>query len=102
MGIFDASQRPNVERMRAQQDIEGLKEALEYPKDWKVRKDAALALGGLGDTNVVGSILEVLKDREKEVRRAACLEKSDDTNNTDLKSGKTRANPRSNLRALFV
>jgi hypothetical protein len=71
MGIFDASQRPNVERMRAQRDIEGLKEALEYSKDSKVRKEAALALGGLGDAEVVESILQALQDTEKEVRKAA-------------------------------
>ena len=42
MGVFDSS-NPNVSKMEAAQDLEGLRTALRHPKDRNIRKEAALA-----------------------------------------------------------
>lgn len=57
MGIF--SRKPNIKRLKRKRDIEGLIEALEH-RDYPVRQEAAKALGLIGDSRAVPSLLKLL------------------------------------------
>jgi HEAT repeat protein len=64
---------PNVEKMKARRDINGLIEALKYqqgsPVDAKnIRRDAARALGELGDRRAVEPLIAALGDSDFQVR----------------------------------
>jgi HEAT repeat protein len=61
---------PNVEKLKAKGNVKGLISALEYKKDWVVRRDAAYALGGIDDTQVIEPLVGALGDRD-DVRQAA-------------------------------
>jgi HEAT repeat protein len=86
MGLFGP---PNVEKLKAKKDIEGLIKALNYRKDYwnenvycdrslredvnrvgSVRAAAALAIGEIGDPRGVTPLLEALNDKVFEVRKA--------------------------------
>lgn len=58
MGLF--SFKPNVEKMVKKGNVEGLIEALRY-KDKQVRRDAAEALGRIGDKRAVEPLINALK-----------------------------------------
>jgi HEAT repeat protein len=62
---------PNVEKLKAKGDVKGLIKALGYKKDAEVRKEAAQALGEIGDTQAVEPLIATLKDENRDVRRAA-------------------------------
>ena len=62
---------PNVDRLKARGDAPGLIKALEYQKLWRVRRDAAVALGQIGDADAVEPLIAGLKDDNPSVRRAA-------------------------------
>ena len=68
MGIFD--RKPNVEKLAAKKNIEGLIEALQH-KDHDVRRHAAYALGEIRDARTVESLIQALKDQESSVRYEA-------------------------------
>ena len=51
---------PNVEKMKAKRDVEGLIKAFEH-KDWRVRWDAAEALGEVGDARAVETLIQAIK-----------------------------------------
>jgi len=68
MGIFGP---PNVEKIKAKKDVNGLIKALGYQKDSLVQEDAAEALGEIGDARAIESLIAVLKDKEQKVRKAA-------------------------------
>jgi HEAT repeat protein len=75
MGFFGL---PNVEKMKAKGNVEGLIKELGYQKDAKVRQAAARALGELGknhrlilQTRVRDGLILALQDPKAEVRRAA-------------------------------
>lgn len=74
MGIFGP---PNVEKMKAMRDIEGLVKALSYNKDSnriehiKVRKEAATALGEIGDTRAVQPLIAALVSSAPDVAKEA-------------------------------
>ena len=51
--------------------VKGLIMALRYQKIWKVRVDAAIALGEIGDVRAVGPLIEILADPDYRVRREA-------------------------------
>lgn len=70
MGIFDLL-LPNVEKMKAKKDVEGLIKALRYKMSWLVRMDAADALGKIGDRKAVRPLAQALKHRHKCVRQPA-------------------------------
>lgn len=61
IGLF--IRRPNIERLKRKRDIDGLIEALEH-RDYPVRQKAAKALGLVGDSRAVLSLLKIL-DRWK-------------------------------------
>lgn len=65
MGIF--GRKPNIKKLEANRDINGLIEALKH-KDTGVRRNAVGALGRLGDTTAVEPLLEVLNDEDFYVR----------------------------------
>ena len=72
MGIFDfLFGPPDVEKLEANRDVEGLIKALEYNKDSWVRKSAAEALGKLGDPKAVAPLIHALKDEDWRVRMGA-------------------------------
>ena len=62
---------PNVDKFRAREDAPGLLKALEYQKHWRVRRDAAEALGQIGDARAVGPLIAALRDDISSVRQAA-------------------------------
>jgi WD40 repeat protein len=59
MGLFGP---PDVERLKAKGDVKGLIKALEYEKDWHVRRDAAEAFGQIGDPRAIGPLIAAFKD----------------------------------------
>lgn len=69
MGIFD--RKPNVEKLEAKKDVEGLIRALQYKKDYNVRVKAADALGEIGDERAVVSLIKALEDNYIDVEKGA-------------------------------
>ena len=67
MAIFD--RKPNVERMKKKEDINGLIKALNYQKDPSVRYAIASALGEIGNEQAVKPLIAALKDQDWQVRR---------------------------------
>lgn len=59
---------PNATKLKAKNDVPGLIKALGFKKDPIVRRDAAVALGQLGDARAVEPLLEALTDTEADVR----------------------------------
>jgi HEAT repeat protein len=68
MGLFGP---PNVEKMKASKNVQGLIKALGYQKDCNVRIAAAQALGEIGAPRAVGPLIAALKDENGYVRKAA-------------------------------
>ena len=64
---------PNVDRLKARGDVPGLIKALEYQKLRRVRRDAAAALGQIGDAEAVQPLIAGLRDDNPSVR-LACAE----------------------------
>jgi len=59
---------PNVDKMKARRDVEGLIKALSYRKDSAVRQAAAMALGEIKDASAVEPLIIALKDEHGHVR----------------------------------
>jgi HEAT repeat protein len=68
MGLFGP---PNIEKMKAKGDVNGLIKALAHQTNSHVRCDAAKALGELKDTRAVEPLLLMLKDENYDVRESA-------------------------------
>jgi HEAT repeat protein len=68
MGLF----KPNVKKLLTNRDVPGLTNALKH-NDWKVRRDAAAALGVLRDPLAVEALLVTLNDADVEVSVAAAV-----------------------------
>jgi hypothetical protein len=62
---------PNVEKMKAKRDVEGLIKALGYQKDGSVRMLAAGALGQMRDPRAVQPLIAALKDSDRHVPETA-------------------------------
>lgn len=62
---------PNVDKLKAKDDVKGLIKALGYKKDKSVREGAAKALGEIGDTQAVEPLITVIRDKNEGVRQAA-------------------------------
>ncbi|MEE8168473.1 MAG: HEAT repeat domain-containing protein [Candidatus Hydrothermarchaeales archaeon] len=81
MGIFDSLFKPNVEKMKAKKDVDGLIKALKdknYSEvlDGITGEKAAEALGSIGDTRAVEPLIQVALDEDlkyvyKGVRKVA-------------------------------
>jgi len=65
MGLFGP---PDVEKMRARNNIKGLIKALQYKKDSGVRTQAARALGEVGDSEAAKWLLVACEDEDFLVR----------------------------------
>jgi bilin biosynthesis protein len=63
--------KPNVEELARIRDVDGLVQALQYKKDWEVRRDAAMALGKIKDERAVQPLEYALVDKAEHVRRSA-------------------------------
>jgi len=61
---------PNVDKLMAKGDFPGLINALEYQNVWRVRRDAAAALGEIGDADAVEPLMAALEDDSASVRIA--------------------------------
>lgn len=62
---------PDVNKLKTQHDTKGLIKALQYKKDWYVRKNAACALGEMGETQAVAPLSAALRDSQSLVIEAA-------------------------------
>jgi phosphoribosyl-ATP pyrophosphohydrolase len=71
MGIFNLF-KPNVERLEAKGDVEGLTKALQYKKDLKVRWEAVKALSKIGEPSVE-AFVQALTDESELVRWEAAM-----------------------------
>lgn len=60
---------PNIDKMKAKRDVQGLIKALSYEKDVSVRLGAAKALGEFGDSRAVEPLIVVLRDSDVYVRK---------------------------------
>jgi HEAT repeat protein len=68
--LFSSLVKTNVEEMKADKDVQGLMRAMKRREVW-LRRDAALALGEVGDPRSTDVLVEALKDKNKDVRSAA-------------------------------
>lgn len=73
MGLFGP---PNIEKMKAKKDVEGLIKALGFQHTFETRKSAAIALGEIGDVRAVEPLCTTLTmdtegNEQDIVRRAA-------------------------------
>lgn len=66
--IFDFLFKPDIEKLKKKKDAKGLAKALRYKKDKKVRKDAAIILGDMGNLNAIQPLFATLKDEDENVR----------------------------------
>jgi hypothetical protein len=71
MGIIDKLFKPNVEKLKEKEDVEGLIKAIQYEKDDSVRYNAAEALGKIGDARTVEPLIHALRDKDEDVREKA-------------------------------
>lgn len=67
MGIFGP---PNIEKMQAKRDVNGLIKALSFKKDARIRLEAAKSLGEYGDVPAVEPLIALLQDADENVRKA--------------------------------
>ncbi len=72
MGIFTSLFKPNVEKLKVKKDFPGLLAALSN-KDANVRKDAAMALGDIGNIDFIDQLINALKDPFISVQKEAVL-----------------------------
>jgi len=56
---------PNTEELKRKRDVKGLIEALSYKENAEVRKQAAKALGEIGDSQAVEPLIAALKDEAR-------------------------------------
>ncbi len=63
--------QPNTKKMVAKRDVNGLIKALAYQKSTIVRKNAAYALGEIGDVRAAESLITALTDEDHEVRECS-------------------------------
>ncbi len=61
--------KPDIERLRAKWDVEGLVKALNH-RDYKIRKKAAKALGEMRAREATDPLIRAIKDENVEVRKA--------------------------------
>ena len=64
---------PNIDKLVAKGDLPGLVDALVYPGFWRVRRDAAVALGQIGGAEDVEPLIDALEDLAASVRIAAIV-----------------------------
>ena len=62
--------KPNIERLKARWDVDGLINALNH-RDYRIRKKAAEALGEMKAKEAVDALIKTLKDENPEVRKTA-------------------------------
>ena len=67
MGIFNGLFKPNVEKLAAKKDVEGLIKALKH-NDASVQVAAGYALEEIEDASAVEPLLQALKDEDEHVR----------------------------------
>ena len=60
MGLFGP---PNIEKMKARHDVNGLIKALDYQKDIKIQTAAARALGEINDPLAMDALIMALEDK---------------------------------------
>ena len=71
MGILDSILKMNIDEMKAKGDLAGLFGALNNKRNVYIRRDAAKALGEIGDATAMEPLIAALKDPKKDVRDAA-------------------------------
>jgi HEAT repeat protein len=71
MALFGLLGPPNIEKLEAKRDVQGLIKALGYRKSSAIRKAAARALGQIKDTRAVEPLIGALKDEDRDVQEAA-------------------------------
>ncbi|GAF71181.1 unnamed protein product [marine sediment metagenome] len=67
--------KPDVQELKAKQDVTGLIRALQYKRDSDVRWAAASALGTIGGEIAVGPLIQALQDKFVRWEAASALER---------------------------
>jgi HEAT repeat protein len=73
MGLFDGLLKPNVQKLSAKGDVNGLIRALDYQKDWLVCYAAAEALGKLADARATEPLIAALNGKDKYIRKNTAI-----------------------------
>jgi len=73
MGILDSILKINIDEMKAERDLDGLFKALNNKRNVYVRRDAAMALGEVGDPAAMEPLIAALRDPKQDVRDAASV-----------------------------
>jgi len=71
MSIFGLFGPPNVKKLKAKNDLQGLIKALTYEADSNIRLAAATALRDFKDNRAVTALAKALRDKNKHVRLKA-------------------------------
>lgn len=71
MPLFGLFGPPDVEKLKAKGDVEGLIKALNYEKDVSVRRAAAEALGQIGDSQSMITLVASVGHKYSDVQQAA-------------------------------
>ncbi len=72
VSFTDATDKPNLEKMKTEKDVEGLINELKH-EDAKVRWGAIVALHRIGDKRAIDPLIQVLKDEKDYVRSEAIM-----------------------------
>jgi len=75
--------RPNVSKMEKRRDVAGLMRACIEDRDGSVRSDAARALGDIGDTRSVETLIRALEDSDVRSNAARALGKIGDARSVE-------------------
>lgn len=97
MGILDSILKLNIDEMKTKRDFEGLFKSLGDKRNAYIRRDAAKALGDMGDAMAMERLISALKDPSRDVRDAVAEAigkmggdpRAVETVAGNLKSGKT-------------
>ena len=73
MGMLDSILKVNTDEMKAKRDLPALFKALSNRRNVYLRRDAAQALGEIGDAAAMEPLIGALKDPKRDVRDAAVV-----------------------------
>jgi len=64
---------PDIDRLKERENVKGLIKALNYGSDYRIRRDAAKALGAIGDIHAAEPLITALNDDHSSVKWAVAM-----------------------------